>query len=196
MRRRALVLIPALVVATLALGAAAAPAATLFTTAAHTTRVAVGMQLTMTTTAPFDLTAPPGTLAARCTDIALQLTVTENNDTRVSFDETGGSLGGCTVATTLTVPWKFTVSGSGVVVGANTAFRTTVDTMAFDFAGVGSYLGNLTTGVTATQPTTGTAPICVAFANAGGWSIATTASAVLETRFCMIGTSAALSLAN
>jgi len=169
MRNRALLFIPALAAAVLGIGASGASAATLFTTSAHTARVAVGATATADVVGPLDLTLPPGTVANRCTNGDFSIVVAENSDTRVNLRVTAGTTAPCLSAVTPTFspPWTVTITGNGSPATPNVSWASTVHRVAFDIAGFpGVFTGNLETGVTALQPTAGTSPITLNLANA------------------------------
>jgi hypothetical protein len=171
MRIRALLFLPALATAALGIGASSASAATLWTTNAHSARVTVGSTATADVIGNLDLTLPTGTVANRCTGGDLGVTVEENSDVRVSLNVTSGFFTGCTAGVLPTFPWTLTVTGNGTVVAPNIRWAAIVDHVAFDIAGFpGVFSGNLTTGVTAGQPTSGTTPITLNLADAGSAS--------------------------
>jgi hypothetical protein len=92
-------------------------------------------------------------------------------------------------------PWRLTVSGTGAVIGASTRYAATLHNLAFDLAG-GLYTGRFETGVTATQPTIGTSPICFDFAGAGTLAGPLTGAGTVDTRYCLTGAAAAFSFTN
>jgi hypothetical protein len=168
MRLRALLFLTSI----LAMGAVAtnASAVTLFTSTAHTTRVALGSTLTATQQGTLDLTVG-GSVVNRCTHSTLHLDVRENGDERVALTVTSGSFPGCLPnPVTPTFDWTLTVTGNPVVVGPSTAWPATADNVAFDLVGVpGAFTANLE-NLTVTQPTIGTSPLCLDLDNAGPFS--------------------------
>jgi hypothetical protein len=194
MRIRAILFSAAVAASAVAgIGASGASAATLWTTTAHTTRVAVGATGDAINSGPIVLTSN-GSAINSCSASTLHLVVDENTDTRVSITVTAGTVTGCTnfpVTPTFSPSWKVTVTGASSVVGANTVFASTVHNVAFDLVGVGLFSGNLETGVTATQVTAGTAPICLTLTSAAGLS--GPAPGTIDGRYCFEGASAAWS---
>ena len=195
MHVRALLAVPSIAAIVLGIGVSGASAATLFTTSAHATRVAVGASWDTTGTVVF--TAPPGTPFLRCHAV-LRGTVGANNmTTGVALAVTSGTFG-CEergVAPT-TFPWTVTVLGNGAASGGNLAYKATLDRISFDIDGIGLFAGNLTSGLTALQPTAGTAPISIQIAGAGGWSTAPIPTMQIDTIFPLTGTAASWSLTN
>jgi hypothetical protein len=168
MRIRALLFIPALAAAALAIGVSSASAATLFTTAAHTTRVSVGATLSATVLPTLDLTAG-GVVQNSCTAGNFDIIVGGNNDASgVDLRVVSGSIGPCdSRAVTPTFPWTVTITGNGSPNGTNTTWNATVHNSAFHVAGFGLFTGTLSTGVMALQPTVGASPVTLNLANAG-----------------------------
>jgi hypothetical protein len=198
MRNRALLFIPVLAAVALGIGASGASAATLFTSTAHTTRVSVGTVADATSVAPIDLTSG-SSLINRCQHSTLQLRLEENSDTRVSIGVTGSSFSSCSpfasVIGTHSPPWTLTISGTGRVIGSFTDYSATADRVAFDLAG-GLYTGNLTTGVTITQPTATTSPICVDLNAAASVAGPLTGDGRIDGKYCLTGAAAAFSFTN
>ena len=198
MRIRALLFIPALAAAALAIGASGASAATLFTSTAHTTRVAVGTTAVATSVGNIDLTSG-GALLNRCPHSVLHLVLAENSDTRVNVSVTGSAFFACSglgaVTGTHVPPWQLTITGNGTMVGGFTAYAATAHRVTFDILG-GRYSGNLETGLTITQPTVATSPICVDVNNAGSVSGPLTGDGRIDGKYCLSGTAAGFSLTN
>ena len=198
MRVRALLLVPALVTAVLAIGASGASAATLFTNAGHATRVTVGATASATSTTPLLLTSG-ATRMNTCTHSSLQLVISQNNDTAVVGTVVGGTFNPCgaTMTGAFFMPWRLTMTGAGVMSGGFTRWSAAINNVSFTVFG-GLYTGNVTTGITATQPTTpstiGASPICVHMTAAGSVSGPLTGDGRLDGSFCLSGTSAAFSL--
>jgi hypothetical protein len=202
MRIRALLFIPALAAAALAIGVSNASAATLFTTTAHSTRVTVGATADATSQGPIILTSG-GSEVNRCTHSSLGLRLDENSHARVSITVTSSTFTNCSglggqATGTHTVPWQLTITGNGAPSGSQTRWAATVHRVAFDFALIASgvFTGNLETGVTATQPTVGTSPICVDLNAAGTVAGPGIANGSIDGRYCLTGAGAAFSLTN
>ena len=196
MRIRAFLLTPALAAATLAISASGASAATLFTSAAHTTRVTVGATASATLTTPLTITS--GAVGfITCTHSTLHLSVSQNTDAAVVGTVVAASLSPCTSPITANVvtPWKLTITGTSTMVGAFTRWNAAIDNVSFNLLG-GLYTGNLTTGVTATQPTAAGAPICIHMAVAGSVSGPLLGDGRFDGTYCLSGSSAAFSLTN
>jgi hypothetical protein len=194
MHRRTPLLALALAATALAIGAGDASAATLFTSGAHSSRVAVGTTFHATSTGG-RVTSSPLSPASTCTGVStLQLDVRENSDTRVSLTVTSGTFSGCDNATTGTFDWTITITGNGVVSGANTVYVTTQHDVRFDVAGHG-FFGDTDRVGAATQPTVGTAPICLNPPTPGGL-LARIPQAFFDFKYCFIGGAAAWSLTN
>lgn len=196
MRIRSLLFIPALAAAALAIGASGASAATLFTTTAHTTRVTVGATATATSTTPIVLTSG-ATKINTCTHSTLHLVLVQNNDVEVVGNVVAGSFTPCLnpVTGNFTTPWGLTVSGTGTMDGAFTRWNARVNNVSFNLLG-GTYTGNLTTGITVTQPTVATSPLCLHAANAGFVTGPLTGDGRIDGTYCFSGTAASFSLTN
>jgi hypothetical protein len=175
-----------------------AQGATLFTTTAHTARVSVGTGADATSAGPFNFTSGTS-LIMSCSHSGLQLAVSENSDLRTTFTVTRSSFSSCAPFSpwvgTHQPRWRLTVSGTGVVIGAFTRYSATLHNLAFDLAG-GLYTGRLETGVTATQSTVGTSPICFDFNGAGTVSGPLTGDGRVDTEYCLTGAAAAFSFTN
>jgi hypothetical protein len=90
------------------------------------------------------------------------------NSGLLGADVTSGTFAGCrnTMTANTITHWRLQVTGSGVVVGSNTVFSSaTVRAVSLSFAG-GTYTGDLTSGVTASQPISADAPVSLVLANA------------------------------
>ena len=198
MRIRALLFIPVLAAAALAIGASGASAATLFTTTGHTARVAAGSLADATSVTPIDLTSS-GMLADRCTHSSLGLSVSGNTATSpavltvTSSTFAPGCVGAGQPVGTHNPVWRLTVLGTGTMIGTQTAWNASVDNLVFDLpAPFGQFSGNLTTGVTVTQPTVATSPLCVDLNNAG--EAFGLVAGTIDGRYCLTGTAAGWSL--
>ena len=196
MRIRALLFVPALAAAALGIGASGASAATLFTSTAHSTRVSVGASWDATSVTTIDLTAAVGVLANSCHSNLSGVVAANNMTTGVALRVTGGSFSPCTnkIVTPTEFPWTLTITGNGVTIGGNRAYRAAVDNVKFDVQDTGTFRGNLTTGITATQPVGATSPITINIAGAGGWASAPLAGALIDGSYRFTGTAAGWSL--
>jgi hypothetical protein len=191
MRIRALLFIPALAAAALAIGVSSASAATLFTTTAHSTRVTVGATGVVTSERSIDLTsaASPGTAINSCAHSSLHVLLSENTTARTTFTVDASSFTDCTgmlgpVAGTHGTPWKFTITGEGTMVGAQTSYTAALHNLVFDDGAQATFTGNLTSGVTVTQPTSSAAPICVDLNAAGTVSNPTLGGGLIDGKYC------------
>jgi hypothetical protein len=195
MRIRALLFTPVLVaLSVLGVGASVASAATLYTNSAHTTPVPVGTTMVATANAVRMLTGT--TTVNSCSSWTLNLSVTSNSGGRSGWDVYGGSFSGCRLAITgnFSPPWRFVVTGSGAASGSNTVFSSASLTgVSLTFAG-GTYTGDLTSGVTASQPTSAGAPICLVFTNASHLSGPLASNLLLSSTACLTGAAASDSL--
>lgn len=171
------------------IGAGSSMAATLYTTAAHTTPVAVG---TTAVGASGVVSLYSGsTKVNSCTSSKLNLKVTQNSGGTVAAQITGGTFSGCNLATTVTgTPWSpgLVVSGSSVVKGTNTVWtNTSVSGVSVMFAG-GTYTGNLTTHIDAQQNTTKGHPLTLKLAKSGTLSGPLTNDGVVTATYKLTGT--------
>ena len=137
------------------------------------------------------------TVINRCTHSSLHLTVAQNNDMAVVGNIVASSFTSCLspLAGNFTTPWRLTVTGTGTTSGASTSWNAAIDNFSYTYLG-GTYAGNLTTGVAATQPTAAAAPICLHLASAGSISGPLTGDGRFDGSYCLSGTSAAFSLTN
>lgn len=171
------------------IGAGSSLAATLYTTAAHTTKVAVG---TTAVGASGVVSLYSGsTKVNSCTSSKLDIKLTANSGGTVAAQITGGTFSGCNLATTVTgTPWSpgLQVSGSGVVKGTNTVWtNTSVDGVSVQFAG-GTYTGNLTTHIDAQQNTAKGHPLVLKLVKSGTLSGPLTQSGVVTATYKLTGT--------
>jgi len=195
MRIRALI-ISALAATALLSAASSASAATLFTTTGHTARVTVGATAVGTGT-NVDLTSGSSVIN-HCAHSALNLTLSQNNDTAVIGNVTGGTFNGCANPVTPTFPsvWSLVIRGNGTAqAGENTCWTASVTAVEFDLLG-GKYTGNLLTGVTACQPTTTGSPLTLKLASAGFVSGPLTGNGRIDGSYVFTGAAAAYSLTN
>jgi hypothetical protein len=166
MRTRALLVTPLLAAAAmLGSGASGASAVTLFTTNAHTTRVATGTTGLAVAGAFIYFTS--GTMfMSTCHSSTLHFEVTANNGADLTLTVTSQTFSACIFQPATGTPgWQVTVKGTGKAVGATTAWDATAPGFGFDLAG-GHYSGTLTAGVTLAQPTAGTSPLSLAMRGA------------------------------
>lgn len=195
MRIRALLVMPVLVAtAALGFGVSGASAATLFTTGAHTTEVAVGATSSATNTSPVVLTSATSQINT-CHTSTLNTQVEQNSGGRVVLGITSGTFAGCApLAATgvFSTPWKLTVTGSPTTSGGVTSWAAAVHSVGFVLGG-GNYSGNLTTGVTARQTGAGGA-VCLNLADAGQLSGPLTSNGRIDTNYCFEGSASTYSL--
>jgi len=172
-----------------AIGAGSSMAATLYTTAAHTTPVAVG---TTAVGSSGTVSLYSGsTKVNSCTSSKLDIKLTQNSGGTVAAEITGGTFSGCNLTTTVTgTPWTpgLQVTGSSVVKGTNTVWpNTSVDGVSVMFAG-GTYTGNLTTGIDAQQNTAKGHPLVLKMVKAGHLSGPLTNDGVVTGTYKLTGT--------
>jgi hypothetical protein len=195
MRIRALLFIPALAAAALGIGATGASAApTLFTSTAHTSRVPVGATATATATTPILLTSGSTTINT-CTHSTLHLRVTANNDTQgVTGTIYAGFLSPCNSPITGNFPWHLSVSSNGAF--SNDFFRWDGAVTGFSFNLLGGvYTGNLTTGITVTQPTAAS-PLCLHLNKARSVAGPLVGDGRIDGTYCLVGSASGFSLTN
>jgi hypothetical protein len=199
---RAPLFVAVLAAAVLGVGAASASAVTLFSTTAHTVRVSNGAVGDATSVAPLDFTTTAGVLIQRCTHSNLALVVRDNGAASgvVAMTVTGIAIAPGCVGTlgqpsgTHFPPWVFTVTGHSTMIGTQTDWVGTLHNIALDTPTLGLYTGNLTTGVTFTQPTVATSPICIDFNAAGTLRSQFAAPMLIDAKYCLTGASAGWSL--
>lgn len=175
------------------MGAGSAFAATLYTTSAHTKAVKVGT--TATGTSGVVSLYSSGSKVNSCKSSTLKLKLTANSGGTVAAEITGGSFANCSLATTVDAPWTpgLQITGSGTPGGSGTSYAATVGGVAVTFAG-GKYTGNLTTGVTALQPTKGA--LQLQLVNAASLSGPLTSDGTVTATYKLTGTAAKYSLGN
>jgi hypothetical protein len=204
MRIRALLFMPVLAAAVLGVGAGSASAATLWTTPAHTSRVAVGQLASVAAFTNVRLTSgTSGSTVENCDQSTLSLNLVQNNDAAVIGAIGGGSFTGCAPFATVTptfsdpsgtsTPWTLTVTGNSTTSGTRTQWRATVDSVNVDFGG-GNYrgtLGHASGGnITAWQPTATGAPICLEFNSSGSLIGPLTGDGRIDATYCFEGSKA------
>jgi len=178
-------------------GVGSSMAATLYTTAAHTTAVPVGT--TAVGTSGVVSLYSGKTKVNSCKKSSLDLKLTQNSGGTVAAQITSGTFTSCSLATTVTgTPWSpgLVVSGSGVASGTKTVWsNTSVGGVSVEFAG-GTYTGNLTTNITASQPTGKGAPLSLVLKKSGSLSGPLTNDGVVTATYKFTGAAAKYSLGN
>jgi hypothetical protein len=163
-----------LLTATAALAAGitgSASAATLYTTAAHTTPVAVGTTITLANTALdyyYNYYMNTSNVLVACAGNGLTVKVTQNSAGVFKANVTGGSFSGCSSAWTLNAVGALQISGSSITVGTNKAWLATTLT-GTQTGGGSTATANYTSatgnppvnGAWTQQPTAGAAPVTV-----------------------------------
>ncbi|HEX5922427.1 MAG TPA: hypothetical protein VFY45_01255 [Baekduia sp.] len=179
---------------TAALGAdvGGAAAATLWTTPAHTTHA---------TSFSFDATAPLvtvtngfGTSLTSCQDSTINFNLIFRNDmTTVATRSSHVTFGSCSPtslkATFQSRGWTLFFFGTGTASGTTTCWPSTMTLLGLH-VGPSSINGNLTTGVTACQPTIAASPVTVRLSRAGTLS----SSVQLDAAYTFTGGAATFSL--
>jgi hypothetical protein len=181
------------------LGATALPpvspgVATLFTTSARTTRVAVGATGRLTGQGALGFTSG-GSLVEACSSSTFTFQVVQNSDAaRVVGTVTGGSLSGCApFASAPTFPWTGTITGGLQVVGSTAAYpNTTLANLKYDGFGLASgtlapATSTTSTGLYAIQPVGGGGPICLVMNHAGTVTDPLFGPLNLDGRYCFTG---------
>jgi hypothetical protein len=196
----------ALTATVLALGAGStASAATLFSNTSHVARLAASTPADATSAGPVTFTDPVGNPIGRCTHSSLELVVDGNtNDTNNAVSLTVASstfAAGCTgpigqPVGTHTARWRITLLGTATPSGSFTRWSGTVHGVELDFPGNLLFSGNLETGVTLTQPTMGTSPICIDLNNSGVLASPVGLAMSIDAKYCFTGGPAAWSLTN
>ena len=197
MGMRVPLLVPALAAAALGLGASGASAATVYTSATHTTRVAVSSSQTLTTSVGRSISLTSGGLKINeCTHTVTHTTTSQNSGT-VRWTVVASGFAPCNSPMTgnHATPWSLTVTGTGTASGGFTRWSAAIDGVSFNLLG-GTYTGSLTTGVTVTQPTAAGAPICLHLNTAGSVAGPLTGDGRLNGTQCFTGTAASYSLTN
>jgi hypothetical protein len=174
------------------LGAAGAPAVTLFTTPAHTTRVTIGGTGTGTGT-DFRMTTSGQTFEA-CWDFTLGYAVTQNaadvsaNVTHGHFECAPDAL-----VPTLATPWRVTISDGATTLGATRVWRASLSNVAYHYFFT-FWHGDLTSNVTAVEPVVATAPICLQFKASASLFATAFGGMNIDSTFCFTGPAASWSL--
>jgi len=206
--RKRITLAATLAVAVIGIGASSASAATLYTTAAHTTAVPVGTTLTAAIPSGSEhrIYDKFGGLVNVCFGATLSLKVTQNSAGVFKADATGGTFASCIgigkEGITVKPGGTLQVSGSSVVNGSNTAWLgTTLKVLTWEIPGL-VMKGNFTSaagsppinGVFTQQPTTAKAPVSVVLANAKTLENCGFAECNVSANYTLTGTAAAYSL--
>lgn len=180
--RKKLSLMAAALAVTACLGASSASAATLYTTAAHTTPVSVGSTFTATMPSGYWLyEAPAGTVQQLCESASLSFSVVQNSAGVFKAKPTSNSFAKCAIGqsgfVSPTGPNELQVSGSSTAVGANTDWLGTTlkgigwewpSAFAWFYANFTSASGNPPVkGVFTQQPTVAKAPVSIVLNQAG-----------------------------
>jgi hypothetical protein len=171
-----------------------ASAATLYTTGAHTTQVAVGATAGATNTTPLVFTSATSPLNT-CSNSTWGLRVDQNSVGTVIATVTSGTFTNCSplpFSATFATPWKLTVSGSPTTAGGVTSWAASLANVAYDQGG-GLYHGSLTTGVTARQTGAGGAT-CLAFNDAGTLTGPLSSNLRWDVTYCFEGVASTWSL--
>lgn len=140
-----------------------ASAATLYTDGTHTTPVAVSttasaslLSSSITFSGPIDNESPASTLT---------LSLTQNSGGVIGADITDGTFPNgnpLSVVGNFDKPWQLVISGSS---STNVWTSASINNVNVTFGGIDTFTGNLTSGVSATQPSSG--PPTVSLVNAG-----------------------------
>ena len=198
-------------VATLAMSAGPASGATLFTTAAHTSRVTAGATASMALSGTYALTSSGATLLT-CSSSTLAITVSQNTSALVNATVTSGTWAGCSFTPNRTFTWALTLRSNATTSGTSTVWpNATVDEFHSDLLG-GFYFGTTdsthvlrrasapvgstppTTGVYWRQPTAAAAPACMVLERAGTIVGPLITNGQLDATYCLEGTAAGWSL--
>lgn len=182
--------------AVLGLAAGGAPAATLYTSAAHTTTVATGATFSASLTAPgLRLTSGTATVDS-CSSSTLNFSLTANTGGNVVGTASSGTFGGCNIAQTFAGSWTLEVSGTAThVAGGFRQWNASLTHVHYVFGG-GTYTGNLATSgtVAMTQGTTTGTNLCLTLNAAGTISGPLTTVGKWDGTYCLTGTAANWSL--
>jgi len=177
--RKRITLAATLAVAAIGIGASSASAATLYTTSAHTTAVAVGTTFTASTptTAGYNYTwnSPSLGLVARCNSAKYTFKVTKNSLGVFKAETTTGSFSSCEPELSgSNFGVILEITGSSITVGTGKAWLGSTLKEINIFWGGANTFGSLTSatgnppanGVSAQQPAAAV-PVSVVLSNAG-----------------------------
>jgi hypothetical protein len=175
------------------IGAGSSLAATLYTTGAHKTPVAVGT--TAVGKSGVVSLYSGSSKVNSCKSSVLDLKVTQNSGGTVAAQITGGTFSNCSLATTVNAPWNpgLQITGAGTASGTKTVFGASVGGVSVNFAG-GTYTGNLTTNITAQEPTKAGAPLSLVLKKSGTLSGPLTSDGVVTATYKLTGAAAKYSL--
>ena len=204
MRIRAMLFMSLAAMAVVGIGASGASAATLYTSAAHTTTVSLGATLSATTTTPpkgIRLTSGTATVN-NCTHATINGTVGANTGGAIVIDFGSGAFSGCNIATTFAGAWALDIFGSGShgtsQSGAASLLWPATFTNVHMIFGGGTYQGNIVSGeggtITMSQGTTSGTGLCLNLSNAGTLSGPLTTVGKIDSQYCFTGTAANWSL--
>jgi hypothetical protein len=197
MSLRALALMTTLAItAVLSAKVSDAPAATLWTTPAHTVHAS---SFGFTATAPsatFTTASGPPVTGCQGSSINFYSITTLLSGGTVKAAANAATFASCApTAVKATFPeprgWTLFFSGTGAAIGASTCWPSIVTSFGLD-VGPSAYFGSLTTGGTACQPTAGTSPITVRLTRAG----TLTSGLQLTATYTFTGAAATFSLSN
>jgi hypothetical protein len=206
MRVRTLLVLTVLATTAASASAGGAGAATLFTTHVHAARVSVGATASFASTGNVRLTSgTSGSTVENCASSTLNLTVRQNNDTKVILAVTGASFTTCSPFPTVTPtfsgtssPWTVTISGTGTASGVFRNWNAGLDSVSLDF-GNGNYRGSVS-GVNAYQiqpdGTPWDQPVCLLLESSGAVIGPITGDGRIDTNYCLEGGAVAWSLTN
>jgi len=207
--RKRITLAATLAVAAIGIGASSASAATLYTTSAHTTAVAVGTTFTASTpsgagTWNYEWTSGGIGLWERCNNASYTFKVTKNSLGVFQAQPSNGAWNGCE-------PWLLTwngttstleVTGSSITVGTGKAWLgSTFKEVAVKVSQPDVVHGTLTSatgnppvnGVSAQQPAAA-APVSVVLANAGTLESMVFGATKVTAKYTLTGAAASYSL--
>jgi hypothetical protein len=190
------------------IGAGSASAATLYTSAAHTTPVAVGATFTATmpTETKWYMWLSEGSLAQECKKAEMSFKVTQNSKGIFKAAPSGSGVlwGECLVAWQKQYnPPSLTVSGNSISVGTNTDWTgATLENFSFEYqqptwyvaGNVNSASGNPpANGMFIQQPTVAKAPVSIVLSKAPGMVSTGFGHVTLSAAFTFTGTAASWS---
>lgn len=164
------------------LGAGSASAATLYTSAAHTTPVAVGSTFTATMPAPYwkeYVSTQEVEPVSWCNGATISYKVTQNSAGVFKATSTAGALSTCINNTTMYLGWNLEISGGSTAVGSNTDWLgTTIKNVGFTWDKLATFTGSFKSatgsppvkGIFTQQPTVAKAPVSLVLDHAPGIS--------------------------
>jgi hypothetical protein len=206
--RKRLTLAATLSVAVIGIGAGSASAATLYTTSAHTTAVAVGTTFTASTpsgagTWNYEWTSAGVGVWERCNNANYNFKVTKNSLGVFKAETTGGAFNTCEFESlTPNAPATLEITGSSITVGTGKAWLGSVlNNVAVKMNGGSVVSGSLTSatgnppanGVSAQQPAAA-APVSVVLSNAGTLTSGLFGATKVTAKYTLTGAAASYSL--